>query len=429
MRKNFLFILLFLPLAGGGCDDGGDGGEDDADAVDILHDEAETPGDPDTADAPDTPDTPAEEAHDATPDDESVEDQPEEETPPAPAPMAFTTNSAYDYSSGSYSVLLDDLGAARDVAAIHPDAVVRCTQAGPIILERFGADTVTRIAGESPFAVLGQFSVEGGSNPVDLALLSSGRAVVTRNNVTAAAVVDLEGGTLDTTSLDLEALADADGIPEMSAVFVAGGRLFVALQLLDRDTATWDPTGPGLVAVFDEATLAPVDADPATEPVDAITLGGANPQAGAQPSPMDPAAVFVAEAGTYGAADGGIETIDTAALEAGGWIVTEETLGGDIAAFVVVDAGTGWAAVSRPEFAGDKLVRFDPADGTIVEDAVIETEAYTLTGLALTEDGRLLVADRTLEHAGVRVLDAGTGNEAAGSPVEVGLAPFSICAP
>jgi hypothetical protein len=426
MRKNFLFILLFLPLAGGGCDDGGDGGQDDADAVDLLHDDADAAGDPDPADAPDIP---TEEASDVIPDGESVEDVPDEEAPPAPAPLAFTTNSAYDYSSGSYSVLLDDLTAVRDVAAIHPDAVVRCTQAGPLILERFGADTVTRIAGESPFAVLGQFSVEGGSNPVDLALLSSGRVVVTRNNVTAAAVVDLGDGTLDTTSLDLAALADDDGIPEMSAVFVAGGRLFIAIQLLDRDTAMWDPTGPGLVAVFDEATLAPVDADPTTEPVDAITLGGLNPQAGAQPSPMDATAVFIAEVGFYGAADGGIETIDTAALEPGGWIVTEETLGGDIAAFVVVDAGTGWAAVSRPEFAGDKLVRFDPADGTIVEDAVIESEAYTLTAMTLTADGRLLVADRTLEHAGVRVLDAGTGDEAAGSPVGMGLAPFSICAP
>jgi hypothetical protein len=426
MRRNISVILLLLPLVGGGCDDGGDGGQDDADAVDLSGDEADATGDPDPADAPDTP---TEEASDVTPDGESVEDVPDEESPPAPAPLAFTTNSAYDYSSGSYAVILDDLSAAGDVAAIHPDAVVRCTSAGPIILERFGADTVTRIAGESPFAVLEQFSVEGGSNPVDVALLSSGRAVVTRNNVTAAAVVDLGDGTLDTTSLDLAARADADGIPEMSAVFVAGGRLFVALQLLDRDTAMWDPTGPGLVAVFDEATLAPVDADPATEPVDAMTLGGPNPQAGAQVSPMNPAAVFMAEAGFYGMADGGIETIDTAALEPGGWIVTEETLGGDIAAFVVVDAGTGWAAVSRPDFAGDKLVRFDPSDGTVVEDAVIETEAYTLTGLALTADGRLLVADRTLEHAGVRVLDAATGVEAAGSPVEVGLAPFSICAP
>jgi len=426
MRRSIPVILLILPLFGGGCDDGGDGGEGDADVADPPGDEADAPGDPDPVDAPDTP---AEEAPDATPEEESVEDLPEEETPPVPAPLAFTTNSAYDYSSGSYSVLMRDLGAVRDVVAIHPDAVVRCTSAGPIILERFGADTVTRIAGEPPFAVLGQFSVEGGSNPVDVALLSSGRAVVTRNNVAAAAIVDLGDGTLDTTSLDLAARADADGIPEMSAVFVAGGRLFVALQLLDRETALWDPTGPGLVAVFDEATLAPVDADPSTEAVDAITLGGPNPQAGAQVSPTDPAAVFIAEAGFYGTADGGIETIDTAALEPGGWIVTEETLGGDIAAFVVVDAGTGWAAVSRPDFAGDKLVRFDPSDGSIVEDAVIETEAYTLTGLALTVDGRLLVADRTLEHAGIRVLDAATGVEAAGSPVSTGLAPFSICAP
>ncbi|MFH1437216.1 MAG: hypothetical protein ABIJ56_16025 [Pseudomonadota bacterium] len=431
---EFLICFLAILLVVSGCN-GDNGGEDDADAADGP-DAAET-GDtvddktPD-ADAPDVMEEDAAEdpVTEETAGDDAVEEDAGEEEEIEPAPqLAFTTNAAYDYSSGSYSVVtLDDMTVAQDVMSINSDAVVKCAGGIPMVLERFGADTVTILDIESPYSVESQFTVETGSNPVDIALRAAGDGVVTRNNVTTAAIIDLGDGELDTESLDLEGFADADGIPEMSAVAVTGGKIFIALQLLDRETAFWDPTGPGLVVVFDEETLDLIDVDPETADVDdAIALTAANPQPGFQASPAGDNVLYVAEVGFYGVLDGGIEGFNVSTYEAGGFIVSEETLGGDIAAWVVVDAGTGYAAVNLPGFAGDRLVRFDPSDGTVTDEPVFESAAYTLTAMALTSDHRLLVADRDLEGSGIVVFAADTGEQIGDSPIATGVAPFSIC--
>lgn len=411
-------VILAALLAMAGCD--GDGnGETDGDAAEA----ADVQDTQDTDAAEDVPeDFPAEDMVDG-------EDVEKEDVPPPPRPLAFTTNTAYDFSSGSYSVFLKDISVVEDVLSIHADSVVRCAGGMPVILERFGADTVTLIDDEYPFPVEDQFSVEGGSNPVDIDILSSGGAVVTRNNVTTAAIVDLGDGTLNTGSLDLAGFADDDGIPEMSAVVAAEGKIFIALQLLDRDTELWNPTGPGLVVVFEETTLELIDTDTSTGEVDGIALAGSNPQPRFQASPAGGQIFYIAAVGFYGVADGGIEGINVSTYEATGFIVTEETLGGDIAAWVIVDDDKGYAAVSKPGFAGDKLVQFNPSDGTLVNDDIMETGAFSMTSLALTRDGRLLVVDRNLEGAGVRILNTETGEETTASPIATGVAPFSICVP
>lgn len=426
-KRSIIFLVPCLLLAGcgllcAGCGDENGGNEDaDADADAELHV-------PDTQDLPDVQET-----HDPTaeetPPDVEAEDVAEEEETPGRDPLAFTTNTAFDYSSGSYSVILRDLAVIADAAAIHPDAVVRCTAFGPVILERFGADTATRLDRYDPFGIAAQFSVGAGSNPMDLALLHEGRALVTRNNETAAALVDLAAGELVREAPDLAAFADDDGIPEMAGAYAHDGKIFIGLQLLDRETEWWDPSGPGLIVVVDETTLEPLDTDTSTGEVDGIALAAPNPKEGMMASPVDSDLLLVAEVGFYGALDGGIEAVNMTSYETAGWVVTEETLGGDISAWVVVDATTGYAAVSKPSFEGDKLVRFDPSDGTVTADNIIETGAFTLTAVALADGGRLLVADRTLESAGVRIFDAETAEEQAGSPLSVGLAPFSICVP
>jgi hypothetical protein len=425
MSRNTLSSILcaVLCLLLSGCGDDGSGNED-ADAI------VDAPDADDGTDVQETHDPAAEEIPqpDVEPDVEE-EDMIEEEEAPGPEALAFTANVAFDYSSGSYSVILDDLTVVDDAAAIHADAVVRCIAAGPVLLERFGADTVTLIEPADPFGIADQFSVGSGSNPLDIAVLSSGRALVTRNNETTAALVDLATGELVQEAPDLEDFADDDGIPEMAGLHVHDGRIFIGLQLLDRDTEWWDPTGPGLLVVVDETTLEPLDTDTSTTGVDGVTLAAPNPREGMRASPVDPELLLVAEVGFYGALDGGIEAVSMTTYESSGWVVTEETLGGDITAWVVVDGSTGYAAVSKLSFEGDKLVRFNPSDGTVTADSIIETAAFTLTDMALTHDGRLLVADRTLESAGVRIFDAETGEEQSGSPLSVGLAPFSLCAP
>jgi hypothetical protein len=421
-RQGFLFLALLLLAAG--CEEENGGQDADADVAEQadLHDAA------DVAEEKEDIEAETQEVVDSVETPDAEDAQEEEEIPPPPPHLALTTNTSYDFSSGSYSVIrLDDMSVSRDVMSIHSDAVARCLEGMLFILERYGADTVTIPGVEPPYSIQAQYSVEAGSNPVDLDLLPDGRGVVPRNNVTTAGVIDLTDGALDTTSLDLALFADADGIPEAGAVAVKDGKIFVALQLLDRGTAWWDPTGPGLVAVFDAGTLGLIDVDPVTDVTDGIALTGANPQPTFQEAPYDDGLLLVAEAGFYGSLDGGIEGIDAATYDKTGFIVTEETLGGDITAWVVADADTGYALVMKPGYVGDKLVRFDPSDGTLTTDPVAEGGSYTMTGMALTGDGRLLVVDRALDGAGVLVFDVETGDRMTDTPISTGVPPFSIC--
>ena len=124
--------------------------------------------------------------------------------------------------------------------------------------------------------------------------------------------------------------------------------------------------------------------------------------------------------------DGGLDVVDLSSMEAVGFAVTEETLGGDITDVVVVGDDLGYATVSATG-GTDRLVRFDPAAGTAEDDPVLEGDGFTLLQMQLTDDGRLLVVDRDLHEPGLAVLDAASGALLAHVPV--GMAPFSVCVP
>jgi len=356
-------------------------------------------------------------------------DSVEEELPPPPPPLAITTNASFDYSSGSYSIVnIETMEVSRNVMTIHSDALPKCLGGRFFVLERFGADTVTLVDNKSPFNILSQYSVEAGSNPVDMDLLSEETGIVTRNNLTRPAIISLVDGSLNTEAIDLSNFADSDGIPEASAVKVIEGKIFIALQLLDRGTPLWDPTGPGKVVVLNSENFDLIDVNPATPQEDLIVLSGANPLVPFYESPVDTSRILIAEVGFYGQTDGGIEGIDVNTYEKTGFIITEEVLGGDISAWVVVDEHTGYAAISKLNYAGDKIVRFDPSSGRVTRDSIIESGPFTLTGMALTRDGKLLVVSRDLNNPGIYIIDANTGNVITSSPVDTGTPPFAICA-
>jgi hypothetical protein len=330
--------------------------------------------------------------------------------------MVLTVNAAFDHGSGSFSIVdLDSLEVVTDILAVSSDAVAACEGGGLFVVQRLGWDSILRIEAEAPFGVAAEHSVGTGSNPQGIALLPGGDLLVTLLDRDHALVIDPASGE-ETGRVDLSSHADGDGLPEASLVAVSAGRAFLALQLLDRSTPLWDPSGPGRVVVVDASTLVPVDV---------VELTGANPSPYGRLIARGEV-LLVPETGRYGVLDGGLDAVDLVTLEATGFLVTEEALGGDITDVIVMAGDLGYATVSGLD-GRDRLVRFDPGTGLVEDGPLLEGDGFTLLQMQVAPGGRLLVVDRDLHDPGLVVLDAASGGLLA--HVSVGMAPFSVCVP
>ena len=333
-----------------------------------------------------------------------------------PDRVALTVNASFDHASGSFSIVdLDSMTVVSDILAVSSDAVAACSGGGLFVVQRLGWDSILRIEREAPFGVASEHSVGTGSNPQGMAVLPGGDLLVTLLDRDHVLVLDPATGE-ETGRVDLSGLSDDDGLPEASLVAVSDGTAYVALQLLDRETPRWSPSGPGKVAVIDADSL---------EHVDTVELTGANPSPYGRMVVWD-GRLLVTETGRYGELDGGLDVVDLSSMEAVGFAVTEEALGGDITDVVVVGDDLGYATVSATG-GTDRLVRFDPRTGAVEPDPVLEGDGFTLLQMQLTDVGRLLVVDRDLHEPGLVVLEAGSG--ALLAHVSVGMAPFSVCVP
>jgi len=394
-----------MALAVGGCGDDAAPG-DDADGGDSV---ADVPGDGDAG-------------ADANADGDG------DAWTPGSATLVVLTS---DYASGGIALVnLDTLESLPNAATVHSDASLRCGAGGTFdVVERTGSDRIRRFHLSGAAVVEGaSLAFDASSNPQDAAPLSTGEIAVPlyESALLAFAAGDLSARGATT---DLESLADtADGLPEMYRAVEASGRLFVSLQLLDRSGTTWTPTGPGVLAVVDPVAHELIDMDGVADGTQGVVLAGENPF-GPMRVAGTPARVLLSDVGEYGVLDGGIESVDPAAGESSGFVVTEVALGGDLSDWVITDDGeTGFALVVTPAFA-DNVVRFDPAAGTVDATPLATSGGYTLSGLALVAGNRLAVGDRTVRAlpVGIRLFDAVTGAETTTVPIATALPPVQLC--
>ena len=128
-------------------------------------------------------------------------------------------------------------------------------------IERFQADNVTKFDITAPETPIWQFSTmddtdTATSNPYDMIFVSDQKAYLLRYGSARAWIVNPSATTqadFKIGELDLSAYADSDGIPEMSCAVIANGKLFIAMQRLDRDDG-FSHTNDVYVAVFDTTT-------------------------------------------------------------------------------------------------------------------------------------------------------------------------------
>ena len=323
---------------------------------------------------------------------------------------------ATDFAAGSFGTV--GLEAPRPVTPataernIGSDAVARVFNGLVYVLNRFNADTVQVLDPAADFATRSQCSTGAGSNPNDIAFLNAGKAYVplfaraTLLVVNPSARADCSDFVVG--SIDLSAYADADGIPDMNQVAIAGDRVYVSLQRL----ANFVPAAAGAIVEIDAAT---------DQVVRVIELTGRNPFGQTQGLTVRKGAILVSTVGTFGTNDGGIERIDLASGQSQGFVITEQQIGGEVTDFVFTADDGGYAILSRPDFS-NALVRFSLADGHASEPLA----TGSLSDIELNDRGELFLADRDLSRPGVRIWRSGDGVEVTAAPLSVTLPPFSI---
>jgi hypothetical protein len=343
------------------------------------------------------------------------------DAPPLSEASAFVVTS--DFQTGSFAVfpVLQPDAVARNVERIHSDAVARVHDGLVYVVNRLGGDNVQAIDPATGFATRWQCSVGNGSNPHDIAFAAPDKAYVTRYERAELLIVDPSTGAdcagFERGTIDLRALADGDGLPEMDQAVVIGDRLFVTLQRLDRRNF-FRPSDASVIAVIDIASDAVVGT---------IRLTGTNPFAESAGLVPDPAtgALLLAEVGEFARIDdGGIERVDPATLTASGFFVTEQDLGGNVTDVVLIDETHAYAIV-LDQTARSRLVRFDPTARRVTA-TLVEGDDF-LVDVDLGPDGATLyLTDRTLRRPGIRRFAIADDTELQPSPLDTGLPPFDV---
>ncbi|MBU1071905.1 hypothetical protein KKG45_01525 [bacterium] len=335
--------------------------------------------------------------------------------------MVITTDFA-TYGGVSLVDRHDPWHADVDAATVSSDAVGRWHDGLYYVVNR-GAANIQVLDPAQGLATLRQFSVGAGRNPQDIAFAPDGTAYVSCYDEAVFLQVDVVAGVvLD--SWSTVAFADADGLPETSWMQAVGGLIYLTSQRLDRND-WWNPAGGSRLLVFDTNAGDWLDAVPGTPGIDGIMLSGQDPWAMPRLSP-DGAGLLVSTVGRWAVADAGLETIDLAAMQSGGLVVTEQELGGEILGFVVLDDTHGWCVVSDASFV-THLKTFDPSGGAAA--TVVSAGGYDFVDVAWDGEGLIYLCDRTYGAAGVRVFDAWSGGELTTSPVTVGRPPFMSVLP
>jgi hypothetical protein len=332
-----------------------------------------------------------------------------------------------DYSTGALSEVSGDSSGSvrRDLAPVHSDAIARVYQGRIYVVNRFGGDNVQVVDTASAYATLRQIPLGPGSNPHDIAFVSSDRAYVSRFGSDGLVEIDPGTGAIRDT-ISVASFADPDGIPDMDRMFYRSPYLYVAVERIDFGGGTYQPVPPSWLAVVDTRTNTLVDVDAATDGIQGIELAGLNPSA---PMIWDAglSRLLVPEAGVYGLLDAGVEKVDLDQRASDGWLVREEALGGDLIDFVLGPNGRGYATVARADLK-TSLVVFDAVNGAAIGEPIHTSPGYDLADLEVTACGVLLVCDRNYANPGLRLYDAGTGRPIAGvtQPVSTGLPPFEL---
>jgi hypothetical protein len=372
---------------------------------------------------------------------------------PGPTPLAPTTPTeprlfvaTSDYTTGGYATVDLSTGAVqRALGTVHSDAIARTAFGKVFVVNRLQGDNVQVIDPTANYATTRQIPLGPGSNPQDIAFVSSTRAFVSRYDASPGlSILDLSRpeGQEVVGSVDLGDLAEAggDGFADPSFLYVAPDNVvWVAAQRVNR--VNFPPTQPAfsLLVAVDGATGQRRDSRtiqlPATNPVSRVVdASGAIP--GSTPGQL----VVVGLVGLFGVNDGGIALIDLATGTTQ-LVATEAQLGGDatqvavcgkrviallsdasyhssIVSFSLDTANDGDVATSRRVLLGPTR------DNDFINDVVatpIDGTCHAVAGII-----SLAPASAAGPAPGLWIVDAVSGQPRGAGPIDVGAPPYSL---
>lgn len=326
-----------------------------------------------------------------------------------------------DYSTGEYSTVgrgFNEINAG--IQTIHSDSVCHFDPLTGtwFIISRMGADSIEILDASAGYRIMREYSVEAGSNPQAIALVSEDRAFVSRYGSTEMLVVQPFSGEV-IQKIDLAPYADDDGLPEMASLYHSSGKVYVAVQRLNRNQG-FEPVGDSFLLVLDAST---------GQVEQAIELSATNPTARLRFSQSIGRLVLV-ETGSYQSLDdGGIEYFDLETNTLSGLVVTESALGGSLVDAVIASPTKGFAiiGVTGDNAAATHVVSFDPSTGEKL-NLLLESDSWVFGDLELTPDNaELWISDRSPTKPGVRIFDTLNEQEKTSFPLDVGLPPAQIC--
>jgi hypothetical protein len=331
---------------------------------------------------------------------------------------------ASDFVDGGFGTIDLETRAIRAVSGqtlLHSDATPRVIDGDVFVVNRFGGDSIQKLAGSDNLTTVYQCSTGPGSNPQDIVVIDDDKAYVSVLEQMALLIVDPTPGVCRSRddfvigSIDLSALADDDGTPDMTLMAKRGNRVYVALQRLDINSPLREPAANGAIAVIDS------DSDTV---VDTIELSGENPFANTKGLIIRGSNLYVSEVGLFGENDGGIERVDLDDNSPQGFIFTEATAGGDIVDFAFAAERRAYAIVSRADFT-TALIAFDPVAGTLL-DTITAAEGFDYSDIEVNDRGELYLTDRRFDRPGVRIFRAADGVELTAAPLDIGLPPTEV---
>lgn len=312
-----------------------------------------------------------------------------------------------DFSVGALAtVALDSLEVQDDITLTSADPFVFVQDDTVFQVNGFGVDNVTVYAPGDFTSVLAQFSTGAGTNPHDVALVD-GDLYVTLYEEAHLGIFDPADGTALGT-VDLSAEAGSDGIPEASTMVRVAGRLYVALERLDRDDG-WTDDGGTVVEIDPDSGLV----------TDSWAVG---PSPVVYAHPTDPTRLVV-RTGLYAQAVGGLAVLDPTEDAPEAPFADASTLGYGIAGWAAGPGGEGVLVAEHSDFTYS--LKCVDLEGTVTD--LYGPTGDWLTNPAVDPEGRVWVVVRSFTgDSGLMVVDPDPCEVVTDTLVETNLPPYQV---
>ena len=321
-----------------------------------------------------------------------------------------------DYTTGELRWVINGKKISEKSVAFFQDSKVIANGSDLYVLERMGADNITKLNPKEleekvEKAVVWQIPLDDGANPTDIAF-SGENAWIALQNADSLVRISTKDGKISKSIKTTDFAYEGETSPYVADIELNDGKLYVLMQRYMLDPATWATTYPkGLLAIYDAST---------GDLKDTVQLLKKNPTA----MTFFDGSLYVASQGEYNAAYGtdadeerGIEKVNLAEKKSE-LIVSGKTLGGGIYAFAA-EHGIAYAAIYK-SYGDVPLAKIDLAAKTA---STVEGIADAEGSLAV-KGGVVYVGDRSFGAEKVFVVK--DGKASAVETVEGALAPYSI---